>query len=584
MKIVLLRSIAAALDGLDIGFCAFDSQDRAVAWNETFLAVFPEHRGHVQVGEPYADNLRRFYGVRLQGAELDLIERYIEQGIARHRSQRRPYEFEHLGQRLRVSSVEAGRFGRLRVWRRLGPVDGAPRATQPVEHPGEVAWRGILERIPDGVLVVDSGDHMVWANAAFLALYGLPADEPLTGRPFEALYRQAWDSAAESPRLRDSLQTLAENRRFPGAPFELALPGDRWVRVVEQRGDAADGTGCFVHVDITAAKRQQQALQAAQERARESEARYRLLAEYSSDVTLELHDGAVTYVSPAITRLLGWSPEQVLGRRVEDFCHPDDAARVAAAARSATARGESEYRVRALHAAGEPVWVEARSQRLPPRGAGDTTTRAILNVRGIAARKQVEDRLAAANRRLEALAVTDALTGLANRRRFDEALEAECRRAQRDGSELTLLICDLDDFKRVNDGFGHPVGDQVLQRVAELLTAHAQRAGDVAARYGGEEFAVLLPHTPHEHAAAVAEALRRAVEAETGWPPGVHGLTVSIGLAGTRHGGVDGSPRRLVLMADHALYAAKRQGKNRVVAATATPSPLPAPETAGPGR
>ncbi len=256
MRDVLLRSIGAALDGLEVAFCAFDSRDCALVWNDTFIEFFPEHRGRVHKGEPYADNLRRFYGERLGPEESALIERYVAEGVARHRAQRRPYEFDHRGQRLRVSSAELGAIGRVRVWRRAEPLAGAVvRRGPPV--PAEMAELALrhLEHSEDGVLVVDTGDQILWANPAFLRLYGAPTLADAVGTSFETLYRRAWRSTPRAGEFLRSLEVMQENQRFAGAPYELCLPGDRWVRVVEERGAAAGGRGLLVHADITALKR-----------------------------------------------------------------------------------------------------------------------------------------------------------------------------------------------------------------------------------------------------------------------------------------------------------------------------------------
>ncbi|HJV71582.1 PAS domain-containing protein, partial [Ideonella sp.] len=273
MRDVLLRSIGAALDGLDVGFCAFDSRDRTLAWNRSFLDFFPEHRGHVHKGEPYADNLRRFYATRLDEQEAPLIERYVAEGIARHHAQRRPYEFEHLGARLRVASAEFGALGRVRVWRRVASATGVASHVRPPQ-PAELAGiaRLFLESHPDGALLVDSGDRVHWANESFLQMYGLDCADEALGVPFEALYRRAWRSTPHAEEFLRSLEVLRENQRFAGAPFEIELPGERWVRVVEQRGEAVDGRALFVHQDISLQRSLQRALDAAEERARRCEA------------------------------------------------------------------------------------------------------------------------------------------------------------------------------------------------------------------------------------------------------------------------------------------------------------------------
>jgi diguanylate cyclase (GGDEF)-like protein/PAS domain S-box-containing protein len=565
MKDAILRAVAAALDSLEVGFCAFDNQDRALAWNSTFLDFFPEHRGFVHVGEPYARNLRRFYLARLAADELPLIERYIAEGVERHRSQRRPYEFDHRGHRVRVSSAEMGGFGRVRVWRKVAALAVGPADPTPTHRCFNADTTAVLERIADGVLVVDSGDHVLWANQSFLRLYGLLWAEQARGKRFETLYREAWSATPEAPDFLQSLATLRENQRFSGAPFELALPGAQWVRVAEQRGNAVDGRGYFVHVDITALKRQQRALREAEARARESEARYRLLAEYSSDVTLALTGGRITYVSPAVTKLLGWRPEDLEGRPIMDLCHPEDVRGVEALLTRLNGLPEADYRARARHADGTYVWMEARAC-LPPQAEGDPAALPlVINVRSITARKAIEDELDHARRRLLELAVTDGLTGLANRRRFDEALDTEYRRAQREGRPLSLLMIDIDDFKALNDSHGHPAGDRALKCLATVLASFAQRAGDLAARFGGEEFALLLPHTATAHAEQTAEALRQAVALMDTHTLGVSAMTVSIGVCSSDNALLaQGTPESLLMLADEALYCAKHGGKNRV--------------------
>jgi diguanylate cyclase (GGDEF)-like protein len=157
-------------------------------------------------------------------------------------------------------------------------------------------------------------------------------------------------------------------------------------------------------------------------------------------------------------------------------------------------------------------------------------------------------------------AVTDELTGLVNRRRFLEALDAEIARADRLGAPLSLLYADLDDFKRVNDCCGHPAGDEVLRTFAELLRSHL-RGIDTAARMGGEEFAVLLPGTELDGAVGVAERIREQLaEQELMREEIGSGLTTSIGVVQHESGSSDDLIRR----ADAALYSAKEQGKNRV--------------------
>lgn len=174
--------------------------------------------------------------------------------------------------------------------------------------------------------------------------------------------------------------------------------------------------------------------------------------------------------------------------------------------------------------------------------------------------------LETANAELLRLSATDALTQLANRRRFDGVLDEEIRRARRSGSPLAVLLADIDHFKRINDSYGHPFGDECLRQVAAVLMAHCQRAGDLAARYGGEEFVVLLPASDQRQAVVLAERIRQDIERlqlRHGDLPVA--LTISLGVATL--GSTCASAEALLAAADAALYAAKHAGRNRVVCA-----------------
>ncbi len=175
-----------------------------------------------------------------------------------------------------------------------------------------------------------------------------------------------------------------------------------------------------------------------------------------------------------------------------------------------------------------------------------------------AALKQSQAELQAANKRLSELASVDALTGLANRRVFDERLRAEFRAARRKGQGLSLLLVDVDNFKSQNDRYGHQHGDTLLRQLGNLLQRNV-RPSDLAARYGGEEFAIILLDTRQGDAALIADRLLRAVRNEA-WPQDP--LTVSIGLHTMEAATPDAE--RLLTLADEALYAAKHAGKDRV--------------------
>ena len=184
--------------------------------------------------------------------------------------------------------------------------------------------------------------------------------------------------------------------------------------------------------------------------------------------------------------------------------------------------------------------------------------------------KSLQDQLRAAKRECERLSVTDGLTGLFNRRHFEERLREEFSRSQRYGAPVSLIMLDLDHFKNVNDEHGHPFGDRVLRETAELISTSI-REHDICARYGGEEFAIVLPNTNVQGAAAVAERFvsrmrERIYRVEASGAGGVAAevrVTASVGVVAypARQAA---SPDRLIELADEALYRAKAEGRNTI--------------------
>lgn len=182
--------------------------------------------------------------------------------------------------------------------------------------------------------------------------------------------------------------------------------------------------------------------------------------------------------------------------------------------------------------------------------------------------RESQQNLAHANIELQKLAALDSLTGIANRRRFDDALSVEYARGQREKKPLSLVMCDIDQFKVYNDNFGHLAGDLCLKKVAAVLTEHLKRPADLAVRYGGEEFAILLPETDLAGALVVAHACRAHLERLALDNPGAAQaiVTLSLGVASVVPS-PDSKSEQLVARADKALYAAKSGGRNRVVQA-----------------
>lgn len=300
-----------------------------------------------------------------------------------------------------------------------------------------------------------------------------------------------------------------------------------------------------------------------------SEADLKLLVENSRDVLCRLGpDFVVRYCSPSSTAVLGRPPEEVVGRRPSSFVLEEDRPLIAAEAERVLG-GEDVKPVvlRTIKPDGVMAWVETSSRALrdPESGA---LVEVILVMRDVSERQALQ-------LQLERQATTDSLTGLANRRAFDDTLAREWARAIRADTELSLILLDVDHFKPFNDRYGHPAGDACLRDVARAVRDVVQRPGDLAARYGGEELAVILPRTPAAGAAKVAEALRQAIEGLgiTHADSACGVLTISLGVA-TAAGPVGlaiAMPAGLLIGADGALYRAKNNGRNRIETVTLLP-------------
>jgi diguanylate cyclase (GGDEF)-like protein/PAS domain S-box-containing protein len=290
-----------------------------------------------------------------------------------------------------------------------------------------------------------------------------------------------------------------------------------------------------------------------------------LVSENSRDaIILADLSGHRSYVSSA-GESLGWRPEDLLIQGGADMIHPDDQQRAQAIVHDLNAGREGAMiECRVIKPNGEYIWVEASLRLVHDTETGKPS--GILNVvRDVSERKQAEQKLQDAYNAVEALAITDALTGLANRRRFDQYLSAEWRRSMRDHQPLSLLMLDADKFKAYNDTYGHQRGDNCLKQIAEACMDVVSRPGDLIARFGGEEFVVVLPNTESAGALQVAneicEALRSRRLPHSGNTAGI--VTISAGCATLipkfgRH-----APE-LIEMADKALYRAKFNGRNQV--------------------
>ncbi|MGD0721425.1 MAG: PAS domain S-box protein [Roseiarcus sp.] len=426
----------------------------------------------------------------------------------------------------------------------------------------EAAYRLLADNSTDMILLVRRDGTRAYVSPACRALLGYEPEEMLGIGTRDSLHPDDFPKAFERlSQSRDERATLTYRMRRKDGGFV-------WVEAVARAiaDEAGEPTQRLLVVrDI------EQRL-AAERLLRQSEARYRQLAEYSSDLVIQLDRDLVrNYVSPACRAMLGYEPEEMIGVKSIAMAHPDDVERLTAIFRSLL-DGSAERQVaisRVQRRDGGWVWVEAQLTALRDPATGEISG-IVGSLRDISQRREVEEQLAEATRRLEALAAEDGLTGLANRRAFDEALSRELGRASRDGVALGLIMIDVDRFKAFNDRYGHPAGDDCLRRISAEIRAMIRRPGDIAARYGGEEFAVLLPGADEAGATLVAGRIRRAVQMlaieHEGGPSPV--VSVSAGIAALGRLSSERDAARLLGDADRALYRAKEQGRDAAVGAS----------------
>jgi diguanylate cyclase (GGDEF)-like protein len=432
-----------------------------------------------------------------------------------------------------------------------------------------------VEALPAGFELWDADDHLVLTNSELSRLYPDVAHLFRPGTAWEEIVRAnhaLGALAVPAEGLDDYIEVRRRQRRAARGPSTHATGDGRWIRSIER--PTRDGGLVGVRVDITELRAQRAAAEQAQRAAEAATQRLH-------DAIEALPDGFALYdaedrlvVCNARYRELyrESAPVLELGTRFEDLLrfglahgqYPQAAGREEEwlAARLQRHRNPGPPEIQQLPG---NRWIRIDERRTRDGGSAGVRTDVTELVRREQELVELNVRLDEARARLEQLSETDALTGIANRRQFDRRLADEWSRHVRHGTPLTLLLVDVDHFKRYNDAYGHQAGDRCLRRIAELLAACARRPSDLVARYGGEEFAILLPHTEADAAATQAMRCIAAVD-EAQIPhrdsPVAPHVTLSVGVALARSRR-PGAHETLLQAADRALYQAKAAGRHR---------------------
>lgn len=424
---------------------------------------------------------------------------------------------------------------------------------------GGVDW---LEALPDAVALISGDGRVAAANAQCERLLGWQANA-LVGQP-AALLLPGW-TAAEGAR-NEQHQPASE----PVRELVARCRDGREIPVDVTSASVAVGNDPFTVLVLR---------DASERRAILEDLRLRSIAldEAANGIAITALDGEILWVNRAVTRLTGYERDELVGQRpnlLRSGVHDEQFYRDL----WATIRAGRTWHGTIVNRRKDGTVYEEEQTIAPVRDAAGAIRHFVAVKQDATERNAAERRLRDAHQALSShvaqveqlqsllqeQVVRDPLTHLFNRRYFDETLEREVVRAQREGLPLTLAMIDVDGFKQVNDGFGHAAGDRLLASLGRLLLAR-KRIGDLACRFGGDEFAVVLLGADLEVGRERAEGWRRSF----GEQPAADGreevsTTLSVGLAELAR---DESAHALLRRADSALYRAKQSGRNRVLAA-----------------
>ncbi|VWX54026.1 diguanylate cyclase [Novosphingobium sp. 9U] len=408
------------------------------------------------------------------------------------------------------------------------------------------------------IYMLDPEGRVVTWNAGAQRFKGYFADE-IIGQHFSCFFRREDRDAGLPGR---ALRIAARDGRFEAEGWRVRRDGSEfWAHAILDpiRDDDGELLGyAKITRDITEVRKREQALF-------DSEVQFRMLVQSVRDYAIYMLDidGHVTSWNLGAETIKGYKWSEIVGQHFSRFYTHDDQASGAPtlALQTAFDTGKFEAEARRVRKDGSPFWAHVIIEPIY-NDAGEHVGFAKVT-RDITEKKRLEDELTA-------LARQDGLTGLGNRRLFDETLAREWRRTQREQMQMSLLMIDVDHFKQFNDEYGHLSGDDCLRAIAKCVLAKIKRPGDAAFRYGGEELAVILANTDSTGAQHVAERIRASVVGLS--VP--HGssftsdvVTVSIGVGSAKAGpqGAVGEPSELIRAADLALYKAKHAGRNRVM-------------------
>jgi diguanylate cyclase (GGDEF)-like protein/PAS domain S-box-containing protein len=419
------------------------------------------------------------------------------------------------------------------------------RADERALAASESRYRTLVHGLPGtAVLLVDRALHLEFASGKALSASAIAPGELIGTHVREVLPAPLGGAVAEA--CNAALAGKERDFDMVSAEHGIAL----WVRTSPLRGDGEEIVGAMlIAQDVHERVEREREIGEAQERFR------RAFEDAPIGMAVASLDGSYLEVNQALCAITGYTAEALCGMHFSSITHPDDLAgdlveiKALLDGEKRTSLAEKRY----LRADGGIVWVMRTATVV--RDPAGVPLHFLDQVQDVTERRRFEHEL-------RHLADHDPLTGLYNRRRFEQELDRQVSEVARYGPRGALLVLDLDHFKYVNDALGHHAGDELILSVAATLRARL-RDSDILARLGGDEFAVLLPNVDERGALRVADDLVHAIrdEASVGSTSGQRRVTTSVGVAPLRAGGMTGE--ELLIAADLAMYDAKEAGRDR---------------------
>lgn len=574
------RRLHEAVDAMPAGLEIYDAQDRLVLCNGQMARLRPQLPVQASLGKTYETLLREGLAHGIPEEARGQEDLWLAHELAL-RGHRQGPEVRHYPGDTWVQLHECRTPSGMTVCVSLDITSlieqrhKAEAARQESQRIRQLLERAV-EALPVSIEIYDEQDRLVLYNQQLSRMYPHLNYAEQLGRRFADIVRHSAEHGMIPSAQGREEAWIAERLSEHGSRTSnlvQRLADGRWVNIYETR--TPENYVVAVRLDITNLIEQREALEAAQAAAQTAqqllqdamEALPEGFALFDADDRLVVCNAQYRRLYPISAPMIvpGSTFEQIARYGAERGQYPDAIGNEEAwlAQRIADHRAAKHAVLQRLP---EGRWVQADERRTPQGGIAGVRTDVTQLVRK-------EQELAAANAKLALLSTTDGVTGIGNRRRFDERLAVEWLRCGRQRLPLAVVLIDIDHFKLYNDHYGHLAGDECLRRVAQLLQATIRRADEVAARYGGEEFVLLLPDTPLPAAVTVAQRCidhLRAAALPHPRSPTAPIITLSMGIASlVPH--ADAGSDTLVQAADAALYRAKHGGRNRYE--TFDPSP-----------